>query len=252
MKLTCYTLEPPESLPELAPGGPDRDWMDDFADRHPYRCLPLVIANTTGWAILSPCSFTAMWTGGPQMEDIKIFPDDDWPHLERFAKSHFTKGVLTFHTGYLFRTDPGWDMWVGGAPNHTKDGIVALTGIVETSWLPFPFTMNWRFTRPGYVQFTKGEPFCFIMPVPHSGIENVQPVVKSIHDDPKLKAEFEAWGYSRASFLEKLAAMDPDTVQEGWQKHYFKGQKVEGEKPADFGHINRRRLKPPRPAGEGE
>lgn len=252
MKLTCYTIEEGDRLPPMVPGSPDRDWMDAFGDRHPYRCLPLVIANTTGWSILSPCSFTAMWTGGPAMEDIKIWADDGWPHLPRFATSHFTKGVMTFHTGYLFRTEPGWDIWAGGAPNHVKDGIQPLTGIVETSWLPFPFTMNWHFTRPGYVKFEKGEPFCFIMPIPHSGIEEVQPVMKRLSDDAQLKAEYDAWGQSRASFLDKLSARDPDTIQQGWQKHYFKGQKVEGEKPADFGHINRRRLKAPRPAESGE
>jgi hypothetical protein len=193
-----------------------------------------------------------MWTGGPAMEDIKLWSDDGWPHLSRFATSHFTKGVLTFHTGYLFRTEPGWDIWAGGAPNHVKDGIQPLTGIVETSWLPFPFTMNWHFTRPGYVTFEKGEPFCFIMPVPHQSIEAVQPVLKRLDADPKLKAEYEAWGQSRTSFLDKLSALDPDAVQQGWQKHYFKGQKVEGEAPTDFGHINRRRLKPPRPAEDGE
>jgi hypothetical protein len=90
------------------------------------------------------------------------------------------------------------------------------------------------------------------MPIPHTAIEDVQPIFKSLDTDPKLKSEYEAWGQSRASFIDKLAALDPDTVQAGWQKHYFKGQKVEGEKPADFGHINRRRLKPPRPAEAGE
>ena len=70
--------------------------------------------------------------------------------------------MLTFHPGYLFRTPPGWSMWAMGPPNHIKDGIQPLAGLVETDWLPFPFTMNWIFTRPGTVRFEKGEPFCFI------------------------------------------------------------------------------------------
>ena len=35
-----------------------------------------------------------------------------------------------------------------------------LVGLIETDWLPFPFTMNWVFTRPGRVRLEKGEPFC--------------------------------------------------------------------------------------------
>ncbi len=48
-------------------------------------------------------------------------------------------------------------MWVGGPPNHIKDGIQPLTGLVETDWLPFPFTMNWMFTRKGSVRWERGQ-----------------------------------------------------------------------------------------------
>jgi hypothetical protein len=251
MKLICYTTE--ATPPELVPGAPERDWMDRFGERHPYRCLPLVIANTTGWALLSPATFTATWTGGHLIEDIRLHGDDDFPHLGRLATSHFGGGVLTFHTGYLFRTEPGWDLWTGGAPNFVKDGIQPLTGVVETDWLPFPFTMNWKFTRPGIVQFKKGDPFCFVMPVPHAAYDDVQPVVKKLTDDADLYKEYQAWSDSRTNFLDKLSARDGETVRQGWQRHYFKGQKVEGESSdrQDF-HVNRRRLKAPRKAEKGE
>jgi hypothetical protein len=248
MKLTCYTLENEEHLPKMIPGGPERDWMEAFGDRHPYRCLPLVIANTTGWELQSPYSFTAWWTGGPLKEDIQVRPDDDTPLdiVERFATSHFTKGVLTFHTGYLFRTEPGWDTWVGGAPNHVKDGIQALSGIVETDWLPFPFTMNWHFTRPGYVSWKKGDPFCFVMPVPHHSLDAMQPILKSIETDQDLKRQYEAWGQSRNKFLDNLENKDPETLKQGWQRHYFKGDLVSGDqRPEGQVHVNRRRLKAP-------
>src|SRR5262249_14544687 len=96
MKLTCYQVDPQPA--ELVPGSPDREWMDKFADRHPYRCLPLVVANTTGWELLSPVSFTASWNGGPRMEDIRLDPDGDTTRalLDRWAVSHFSRGVLTF------------------------------------------------------------------------------------------------------------------------------------------------------------
>jgi hypothetical protein len=253
MKLTCYVIEGEPR--EIVPGRSDRDWMDAFADRHPYRCLPLVVANTTGWEILCPISFTASWTGGPRIEDIRIDPDDgaSRDELARIAVSHFSAGVLTFHTGYLFQTEPGWDLWVGGPPNWVKDGIQPLTGVVETDWLPFPFTMNWKFTRPGLVQFKKGDPICFIMPISHTAIDEVVPITKPITANAPLHADYLAWGQSRTSFLEKLQSRDPDTVQKGWQRDYFKGQAPEGVKQQGGAqHINRRRLEKPRPAKPGE
>ena len=69
---------------------------------------------------------------------------------ELASKAISAYGVVTFHPGYLFRTPDGWSMHGHAAPpNHVKDGIQPLVGLVETDWLPFPFTMNWIFTRPG-------------------------------------------------------------------------------------------------------
>lgn len=251
MKLTCYTVDPEPS--PMVPGSPNRDWMDAFADRHPYRCLPLVLANTSGWELLSPVSFTASWNGGKQAKDIRLDPDGDTTKdkLSRHAVSHFSGGVLTFHTGYLFRTEPGWDLWCGGPPNMIKDGIMPLTGVVETDWLPFPFTMNWRFTRPGMVSFKKGEPYCYITPISHTVIDEVEPIVKPLESDPALKKDFDDWGTSRNAFLERLHQKDEDAVRAGWQRDYFKGQTPQGVQGPET-HINRRRLKAPRPAKPGE
>ncbi len=244
MELECFAVT--ARPPEIVPGRANRAWMDKFTDRHPYRCLPLTVANTTGWEILCPMGFSAEWNGGLRAEDIKLTPDRPHPDFHEFAKSHFTGGVLTFHTGYLFRTSPGWDMTAGGAPNMPKDGIAPLTGLVETDWLPFPFTMNWIFTRPGRVRFDKGEPFCFISLIPHQAMDPVQPVQRSLNSNPELKDQYDAWTRERSAFNAKLGRADPDAVREAWQRYYFKGEVPEdlGRAPAD--HVNKRRLKAPR------
>ena len=68
MELECYPMTP--TPPDLVPGRQSRNWMDAFASRHPYRCLPLTMANTSGWEILCPVGFTAEWNGGPDQADI--------------------------------------------------------------------------------------------------------------------------------------------------------------------------------------
>ena len=171
MKLECYPLV--SHPPELVPGRPLRDWMDSFAGRHPYRCLPLSMANTSGWELLCPMGFTATWNGGPRLQDITFIPEKPHPDFHNFALSHFSHGVVTFPTGYMFRTPPGWSILCGGPPNHLKNGIQPLVGLVETDWLPFPFAMNWRFTQPGRVRFEQGEPFCFFTLVEDKKLEDV-------------------------------------------------------------------------------
>ncbi|NEX94372.1 DUF6065 family protein [Caulobacter sp. 17J65-9] len=244
MELECYPMGP--RPPELVPGRPNRDWMDAFASRHPYRCLPLTMANTTGWEMLCPMSFTAEWNGGPTQNDITLTPERLHPDFAHFAQSHFAGGVLTLHPGYMFRTPPGWQVWCGGSPNQVKDGIQPLSGLIETDWLPFPFTMNWKFTRPGRVKFQKGEAFCFITLVQHQKIEQFEPVMKVMERDPVLQGQFEAWNRQRTEFNKRLANGDPDTVKEAWQRFYFKGELPEDTGPAPAGHVNKRRLKPVR------
>jgi hypothetical protein len=244
MELECFTTQ--SETPPLVPGRPNRAWMDAFLSRFPYRCLPLVMANTTGWEILSPYDFTIEWNGGPSVSDVVIYPDDMMQKIQHFVVSHFSRGIVTFHTGFLFRTPPGWALWATGAPNHIKDGIAPLSGLTETDWLPFPFTMNWVMTRPGIVRFEKDEPFCFITPVENKKIDAFQPVIKSLDDDAELKERYEAWRDSRDGFNKKLAEHDKDAVKAGWQKYYFKGEMPDnlGEAPPD--HMNRRRLKTPK------
>ncbi len=244
MQLECFSVMP--RPPELAPGRPDRNWMDRFAQRHPYRCLPLTMANTSGWELLCPFSFTAEWNGGVNQADITITPDRPQPNAKEYVVSHFSGGTLTFHTGYLFRTSPGWSVWTSGPPNHVKDGIQPLTGLVETDWLPFPFTMNWLFTRPGKVRFEKGEPFCFITLVQQRQLDAVEPIQRSLASDPPFKEQYEAWRRLRDDFNKRLGRLDPSAIKEAWQRFYFKGELPDDSGPAPKDHVNKRRLKPVR------
>jgi len=241
-ELICYPTEP--EPPRLVPARPEREWMDLTDQRYAYRCIPLSIANASGWELILPCSFSASWMGGDATADIQIRPFGDPAKVKQRVMSHFGHGVLTFHTGYLFRTSPGWALWCRGAPNTVKHGIVALDGLVETDWLTFPFTMNWRFTRPGTVRFVEGEAFCFVTPVPHAVYDDIAPVVRSLDTAPELKAAYEGWSASRTDFNASLARSEPETVKQGWQRHYVRGAAPHGGE-AGF-HLSRRRLKSPR------
>ncbi|NBX74654.1 MAG: hypothetical protein EBQ89_10215 [Alphaproteobacteria bacterium] len=227
--------------PALLPGQGQRPWMNETSERFAYRCLPLSIANCTGWELRLPCRFTAFWNGGPKPDDVKIIPEDDIDLVHRTATGHFGFGTLTFHTGYLFRTSPGWGLLARGAPNSAKHGIAPLDGLIETDWLPFGFTMNWRFTAPGQVTFERDDVFCFIMPVPHLVLDDIRPIIQPLASQPQLKHEYETWAQSRADFIAKLQEKDPAVVAEGWQRHYIQGKKANGEL-AGVEHISKRKL----------
>jgi hypothetical protein len=134
-----------------------------------------------------------------------------------------------------------------GPPNHIKDGVQPLAGLVETDWLPFPFTMNWSFTRPGTVRFEKGEPFCFFMMIQDKPLEQVQPVIRSMNANADLRKQYDTWAAKRGEFNARIAKGEPEALREAWQRFYFKGEyPEEAEAPAPAAHVNKRRLKAPK------
>jgi hypothetical protein len=241
MKLQMLALT--DAPPKVVRAQRRRSWMDEFPGHHPYRCLPLAIANTYGWDVLSPFTFTATWNGGPAAGDLTLHSDA--PHLAHFASSNFARGVLTLHTGYLFHTDPGWHLMAGGPLNVFKDGIVPLSGILESDWLPYPFTMNWQFTRAASVRFEAGEPFCRIFPLPAQAIQAVEPEIHRIEERPELHRQYQLWRERRDEFLAKYRQGDAAALQQAWQKFYFQGKYADGSGP-DAAHTSKLELAEPR------
>ncbi|MEO1067251.1 MAG: DUF6065 family protein [Pseudomonadota bacterium] len=238
MKFTCYPISGPP--PKIRPASPERDWMDATSDRYAYRCLPLSIANASGWEVLNPKPFKAVWDGRAGIDAIKIKTEDGKPCL---ATSHFGSGVLTFHVLGLFETPPDVQLWVGGSPNRLKDAIQPLTGVIETDWSPYTFTMNWKFTRAGQVvRFQQDEPFCFVMPIRLGLAEDAVPEFRSIDENPDLRDNYAAWSQSRKSFIKDLKQPDSEARKAKWQKRYHQGGKPDGTK-AETQHRTKVRLK---------
>ena len=244
MKLTCYALH--DHAPTLRAARPQRSWMDRFTDRHAYRCLPLSIANAHGWEALCPVPIEIEWNGGPAASDatiraLKPFPDGR--SVDHFCRSHFSRGIITFHLDYLLQTEPGFDLLATGPFNRPKDNICPLTGIIETDWLPYPFTMNWQVLRPGRVAFEEGEPFCFFFPIDNRSLAGCEPEIRRLSDEPELSRRHEAFRASRDAFMQRFRAGDAAALKEAWQRHYFVGRHPDGSRVEE--HVNKLRLKEP-------
>jgi hypothetical protein len=242
MKLNCYALSARPLSLRSAPA--TRTWMDRVPDKHAYRCLPLNIANAHGWEIGAPCAFEVLWDGGPHAANLKCRALDGFRDLAQYAVSHFALGIVTFHLTYLFRTEPGWNLFATGPTNLPKDGIAPLSGVIETDWLPYPFTMNWQMTRPGSVRFEKEEPICMVYPVPAHALTDVEPEIRNLDDDPGLKAQTMAWKERRDAFMQRFNAKDPSALKAAWERFYFLGKLPDGSE-TESSHLTRLRLASP-------
>lgn len=220
--------------------------MDEFPDRHAYRCLPLSIANAHGWDILCPVAVEIEWNGGPRIEDLTVRalqPLADGRPISDFCRSHFSNGIVTFHTDYVFRSEDEWDLLATGPFNSPKQDVYPLTGIIETNWLPYPFTMNWQVMKPGRVVFEKDEPFCFIFPVKKQAVLDCQPEIHDIGEDPDLMRQHNAFAGSRSEFMKRFNANDPAALKNPWLKYYFRGRHPDGASVEN--HLSKLRVASP-------
>ena len=94
------------------------------------------------------------------------------PQFEPAIKSQFGAGIVTFSPPWLFRTPPGWDLYLKGPSNRWKPNCVPLEGVIETWWLNYTFTLNWKLVQPGTVVFRQGESLGQLLPVPHLTFED--------------------------------------------------------------------------------
>lgn len=211
--------------PEIAPCRPDRAWMDATGDRHAYRCLPLAVANCHGWELRLARDVSATWNGKPGVGDLHVAKSS-----QGAAESNFGSGILTFHTGHLFRTPPGWNLLVTGPFNEPWRDLAPLTGVVESDWLAYPFTMNWIFTAAGTVHWPAGQAFCMVFPVP-KGLDQWEVRMRDLGDDEALAVRYRDMLASRQA--------NPSV----WQKHYFLGRDADG---TAHEHVHKLRLQCPK------
>lgn len=233
MKLDCFLFDDVDI--DIQPSSNRRDWMDATDERFAYRCLPLSMANAHGWVIRCGGGFEAEWNGGDAPNDVQVWLTGDGPMK---AEGHFGYGILTFSPQAMFRTDPNYNLWITGPPNSFKDGIQPLSAVIESDWMPYSFSMNWKITRPHQrIRFEKGEPYCFLFPVPRGLVDAVEPRLKSLRQDPESH-RLVSYAKRMRFFLRHAMAMKGQGTKDGiknWKRLNFQMWYMKGEMPDGSG-----------------
>ncbi|MEO6810581.1 MAG: DUF6065 family protein [Isosphaeraceae bacterium] len=173
----------------LRPSPVRRAWMNEHP--HAYQCLPMVVANQWGWQVLCPTDVRVTWDGSPDPLGLRVEVD---PAYAVAIKSQFGRGIVTFSPPWLFRTPSGWNLYVKGPGNRWKPNCVPLEGVVETWWLNYTFTLNWKLVEPGTVWFATGESLGQLVPVPHGTFQDASAVEAPIMTvEPEAGADLLRW-----------------------------------------------------------
>lgn len=190
-KIIVHRLFKDKTVFKIVPLRLKRDWMTNSKNKFAYKCLPLNIANQYGWAVLSPVDFSIVWWEGKAPEDIEVIVKD--PNFDSSVLTYFGESVFTLHPDFIIQTPENYSLYIRGIPNESMPGIKPLDAIVETDWLPFTFTYNFKMLSPGIYEFKKGDPlFCFF-PIERGTVENFKLVESFIEEDKEFSEEFNAF-----------------------------------------------------------
>jgi len=216
--------------------------MDATDERFANRCLPLLMANQSGWLIHNSHEVRAVWNGSKERSGISIeLGDDSVPPALR-PISHFGYGILSWSIPYLFRTPPGYNLLARGPANWPKDGAQALEGLIETDWAVATFTMNWKLTRPhAAVTFVADEPFCMIIPQRRGELEEFRPETRPIGDHPETDTAHEEWRRRRHATNVQNFMAEFARAPKTFDRHYFQGAAPDGRRAE--AHQTRLRLR---------
>jgi hypothetical protein len=222
-----------------------RDWMNATPHRYAYRCLPLTIANQTGWWIRNPVGFTAIWRGSNAPGSVEFRFDVSSEIWRSWINSQFGEGIITWNTPFLFRTKPeGSRLLVCGPPNYFKLNAQPLTALIESDWISMSFTMNWKIMTPNQpVRFDQGEPLFQAIPLVSNicaDLETADVSYQKLTDNPELHRAYLEWDRGRRRFHDQKAAGEVKPTD--WQKDYFQGRDAVGR---EFDTYHMTKVKPP-------
>lgn len=140
------------------PASKFRNWWDDNTRTkdHAKHCLPLQMANSLGYFILSPGTFLVKWDGDIHSEAL-ITPIDKSSHYE--VDSHAAFGSFTVQAKFIPVTEkPGEFVIIKGIANERGCPYSCMEAAIEAWWNVGSFGLVFLLNQPGEFMVNKGQP----------------------------------------------------------------------------------------------
>ena len=163
-----------------------RDWMDDTAHAHAYKCFPLTLTNSLGWGISYPEDISFFWDGVSDTSGghVTILSGHKYCYTER------ANATISFNTGLVFRTNKNTTLLQMPVPNLFTDEYQSFTTLISTSFFQADIPCALRILKPNKIITIKANtPISSIIPISlselqgssisYSGIE----ILNTIDDD---------------------------------------------------------------------
>ncbi len=140
-----------------------KDWWDDNykTKNHARHCLPLAMANSVGYYILSPGTFKVKWNGNVH-SDVQIEHIEKSSHYE--VDAHASYASFTVQPKFIPVTQKaGQFIYFKPMPNERAPAFVCMEAMIEAWWNVANFGLVFLMTKPGEFIIKKGQPIAHML-----------------------------------------------------------------------------------------
>jgi len=192
----CF-LKTTQHPPVIAQSRVKRDWMDATYNKHAYQCLPMTVANVSGWELRLEEEVVAEWDGHPN-SNVTILSGATTTSGRSQALPNIAS-MVSFTMGWVLRTDEPYCTLMSGSPNYVLEGARPLTASIPSWWWPDTYEMNWALTKVNEpVIFPAGMPFAFISIYNPEDMINASVSSGSLWDDRELMTARAKYGQQKS------------------------------------------------------
>lgn len=179
---------------DISPMSIKRDWMDETADNHAYRCFPVTQANVVGWSLFCTEDISFIWDG---------VNDQTGSHVEIFSPEGSYSGrgqsSISLNTGLVFRTDQDVSILTINPVNYFNEEFETMSSLISTSFYdnPLPLAIKARVANKKVV-IKAGTPIATIIPISLTSLNNTEINIVE-YKDPGRKREQANIAYGEAA-----------------------------------------------------
>jgi hypothetical protein len=149
-----------------------REWMDQTADAHAYKCFPVSQANTFGWSISFTEDIEFIWDGisDPSPDHVKVLKDPGG-----ICSTARGNGTISFYTGLFIETEENMSVVSIVPPNYFIDGAIPFTSVISTSFFDEAFPAAWKITRANEkITIPAGTPIITLIPISLGSLAEIE------------------------------------------------------------------------------
>lgn len=141
-----------------APATRYREWWEGhyLTQNHARHCLPLAMANSLGYYILSPGTFEVQWDGDLNSKAIVTCIEASSHYI---VDNHSANGSFTVQPGFIPVTDnPGEFVFIKGIPNQRGMPYSCMEACIESWWSVANFGLVFLLNQACKFTISKGDP----------------------------------------------------------------------------------------------